>query len=270
MQAQHLVRKSIFYRLFEEILIPIASLWYQVEIINPENVYDGNTSCIYISRHTTHNWELLLGLFALNAYSKKVIRGLGHYLIYFLCPWYVLAGVVIGNRRNAEHLISKDEYLFIIPGGGEEMTYGSENVDNVYWESKSKKYKTGFAKLAYDSNIPVIPIHASGVKYMVWQPFIVLANALGITEMYDSVMQDTDSLVLYKWLYYVKMLFCVVFGSILVIPLPCKIKIYIGVPIYRCEESACQSPYQHDMNVIEFAKRCEAGLRTAIWIANAS
>lgn len=243
--------KNIIYLLFEKIIYNIILIYYPITIINKEKIYnDPDKSCIYISRHTTHNWELLIGLITLNKYSNKLVRGLGHYLIFILCPYYYFIGVLRGTKQNALNLITNKEYLFIIPGGGEEMTIGSENFKKTYWISKSKKYKTGFAKLAYDNNIPVIPIHPHNVEYMVFSPGIYLANKLYITKLYFNLMNNINNLFIYKILFYIKMMFTLVFGSYLVIPLPIHLNLVIGDHIYK----------ENNEDILSYTKRCEKEL----------
>lgn len=253
MQARQEIEASWAFHFYSMYIIKIMHLFYPIVVVNQQNVYNGDKSCIYISRHTTHNWELLLGLFAINQYSKKIIRGLGHYLVYIMCPWYMLCGVVIGTRKNAEQLIKNNEYLFIIPGGGEEMTFGSENARKVYWYSKSRKYKTGFAKLAYDNNIPIIPVHGANTEFMVFQPIIYIANLLYITKLYDWFMCSTNN-SLYKALFFIKMACIVICGSLLVIPIPKKIHMHIGEHIYKRDNE----------DLLTFTKRCEYELNNII------
>ena len=249
------IKNKYFYKFFINFIYPLLILFYPIKIINPENIYTcSNKSCIYISRHTLHNYELLLGLFILNKYSPKVIRGLGHYLIYIMCPWYLLLGIVIGTKNTANFLIKNKEYLFIIPGGGEEMTFGSENFYQTYWYSKSKKYKTGFAKLAYDNNLAIIPIHGKNVEYMVFMPFIYIANKIQLTKLYHYLMININNLFIYKILFYIKMVFTLIFGSILVIPIPINIELYIGNHIYK----------KNNETLIQFTKRCELELNVII------
>lgn len=84
------ISNGFFYNFFINYIYPFIILFYPINIINKDNIYKNlDKSCIYISRHTLHNYELLLGLFTLNKQSPKVIRGLGHYLIYIMCPWYL-------------------------------------------------------------------------------------------------------------------------------------------------------------------------------------
>jgi hypothetical protein len=243
--------KELFvYKLFLRFVYEFIAKFYNLKIINKHNIHNGDQSCIYISRHTTHNYELMLGLFSLNKFSKKPVRGLGHYLIYFLAPWYVLLGVVSGSRKNALELIRNEEYIFVIPGGGEEMSFGSESFYKCYWYSKSKKYKTGFAKLACDNNLPVIPIHGRNCEYMVFSPAIYVCNKLGLTKAYSNFMDNIENIVLYKVLFYIKMFFTAVFGSLLVIPVRTNIELIIGNKIIK----------EKNETLLEFTKRCEKSL----------
>jgi len=248
------IEESIFYKCFIYFIYPLITYFYPITIHNINNIHNKDKSCIYISRHTTHNYELLLGLFTINKYSSKTIRGLGHFLIYILCPWYLLLGIVVGSRENAEYLINNKEYLFIIPGGAEEMTYGSESFYKTNWMSKSKKYKTGFAKLAMKYDIPVIPIHGKNVEFMVFSPVIYIANKLKITKLFDKIHNKCSNITLYKILYYLKFVMTVIFGSILIIPIPTKIKLIIGNPITK----------KKDEDLIEYTKRCENELNRII------
>lgn len=251
MQTYIEVQNSIFYSFFINYLYHILVLFYPITIINKDNIYNNlDKSCIYISRHTTHNFELLLGLFTINKFSKKPIRGLGHYLIYILCPWYLLLGIKIGTRKTAELLIKNKEYLFIIPGGAEEMTFGSESFYKTYWYSKSKKYKTGFAQLAYDNNLPIIPIHGKNIEFMVFSPIIYITNKMQLTKLFNYLMNQINNATLYKLLFYIKMVCTMIFGSILVIPIPTKIYLIIGNHIYKKEKES----------LVNFTYRCEIEL----------
>ena len=127
------------------------------------------------------------------------------------------------------------------------MTFGSESFYQTYWYSKSKKYKTGFAKLAYNNNLVVIPIHGRNIEYMVFMPFIYIANKLQLTKLYHILMMNINNIFIYKILFYIKMVFTLIFGSILVIPIPINIELIIGNHIYKKENET----------LIEFTQRCE-------------
>lgn len=248
---QEVIRNSLLYKLYNNIIYElIIRYFYPITIENKENVYNGDISCIYISRHTTHNYELLLGLNTLNRSSKKLIRGLGHYFIYFFCPWYLFLGVLIGTKSIANELIKNNEYIFVIPGGAEEMTFSYENANKPIWESKSKKYKTGFARLAYENNLPVIPVHGKNVEYMVFSPVHYFANKIGITRLYNRMMEKTINMKMYKILYVLKMFFTALFCGILAFPVKKNISLKIGDHLYKRDGES----------LIEFTKRCEQEL----------
>jgi 1-acyl-sn-glycerol-3-phosphate acyltransferase len=83
MLTNNQIQDNYFYKYFINVIYPILILFYPIQIKNPENIYkEFDKSCIYISRHTSHNYDILLGLFTLNKNSPKIIRPLGHYLIY--------------------------------------------------------------------------------------------------------------------------------------------------------------------------------------------
>jgi hypothetical protein len=154
---------------------------------------------------------------------------------------------MVGTRKNANELIKNNENLFIIPGGACEMTLGSENFYKTYWYSKSKKYKTGFAKLAYENNLAIIPIHGKNIEYMVFSPIIYIANKIKLTKLYHNLMINIDNIFLYQILFYIKMIIALIFGCILVIPIPTKIELIIGNHIYKKENET----------LIEFTQKCE-------------
>ncbi len=248
------LKESIVYKLFINYIYQIITSFYKIRIKNKENIHNGDSSCIYISRHSLHNWELLIGLFTINKFSKKPVRGLGHYLIYIMAPYYVLLGVVVGNRKTAERLINGGEYLFIIPGGMEEMTFGKDNFYKTYWYSKSRKYKTGFAKLAVENNIPVVPIHGRNCEFMVFSPIAYLADKLNIQTTYSNIMENVKSDLAFKILFYIKAIFTFIFCGLLVIPVPTNIELIVGEKIEKRENETA----------LQFAKRCEIGLNVLL------
>lgn len=244
------LQRSFIYNLYINHIYEFITSFYNISIKNKENIHLGDTSCIYISRHTTHNWELLLGLFTINKISKKPVRGLGHYLIYLMAPYYLLLGIVVGNRQIANSLIKNGEYLFIIPGGMEEMTFGGDLFYKTYWLSKSKKYKTGFARLAIDNNIPVIPVHGRGCEFMVFSPVSYLASKLSIQKKYSNFMNSVKCDMLYTMMFYLKAIITFIFCGLFVIPMPANIELIIGDKIEKKEGE----------DILSFTKRCEHGL----------
>ncbi len=250
------IAKSIFFNFFYKYIYTFINLYHNYNVVNSENINkDYNKGCIYISRHSTHNYELLGGLFTLYKYSKKPVRGIGHYLIYILCPYYISLGVVIGTNGNVDNLLKHNEDVYILPGGAEEMTYGGKNALTCYWTTMSNRYRMGFAKLAIKHNVPIIPVASLEVKDIVWAPFIDLARLLYITEIYNWILFICfEYKKLYRILFYIKIFMSCLFGSILVIPKPKKINLRIGNHIY----------IQENESVFDFTKRCETELNNLV------
>jgi hypothetical protein len=67
-------------------------------------------------------------------------------------------------------------------------------------------------------------------------------------------MINIHNLAIYKILFYIKMIFTVICGSILVIPIPVNIELIIGNHIYKEENET----------LVEFTKRCEKELNIII------
>lgn len=130
------------------------------------------------------------------------------------------------------------------------MTFGSESFYKTYWYSKSKKYKTRFTQLAYDNNLPIIPIHGKNIEFMVFSPIIYITNKMKLTKLFNYLMNQINNVVLYKLLFYIKMICTMIFGSILVIPIPTTIYLIIGNHIYKKETES----------LVNFTYRCEIEL----------
>ncbi len=166
-------------------IYPFILNFYNVKIINKDKLInkDKNKPNIFISRHSTHNFDILIGLITLYRYNNKLVRGCGHFLVKYLYPHYINLGIFVGTKENAQYLLDNNEDIFIMPGGAEEMTIGSNNSNKLYWYSKSRKIKSGFAKLAIKNNINIIPICCKNVENMTFSPFVYIANKIYIIKL---------------------------------------------------------------------------------------
>ena len=142
------IKNSYFYMWLTFLYDNFWKLYFNIKLKNPENIPKHNKSVIYISRHSTHNYEVVPGSILLSKYHNKPIRGIGHYYVNILIPYAKYCGIVVGTKDNVNHLIDNNEIIFIFPGGQEELTIGSDNAYVVNWKSKSGNYRTGFAKIA--------------------------------------------------------------------------------------------------------------------------
>ena len=243
------IENNFIFKIFN-FLNNFITKFYNIKLKNIENIPQHNKSVIYISRHTTHNYDIFPGLFLFYDFYKKPIRGIGFHLIDFTLPHYKYCGVVIGNRNNVNKLIDNNEIIYIMPGGAEESTIGSENSYKLNWISKSGNYRTGFARIATERNIEIIPITGENTEEMVFSPIIFLANLFYITKLFDYLLKIPGIIGLV--FYYIKLIFSCIFGGLFVIPIPVSVTLHIGTPLKKNENES----------LLEFTKRCENELQS--------
>ena len=236
-------------------IYPLIELFYSIKIIGKDNL-NIDKQTIYIFKHTTHNYDLIPGLFTLYKVLKKPVRGLGHFLFYLLCPHYIKLGIVVGDRYIAEKLIENNESIAIIPGGAEEMTSSLTEPNRLNWISKSGNYKTGFAKLSMKYDIEIVPIAAKNTEYMVFSPILYFINKTNLITKFNTLMNNSGKY--YIILFYIKLFFTLIFASLLVIPIPVPLTFLIGKPLKK----------NKDETLIDYTKRCETSLQNLIYKAN--
>lgn len=243
------IAESFLFKFFYEVVYELLLLYHSYEIVNPQKLNKvHNRSCIYIGRHSTHNYELFGGIMTMYRYSNKLVRGIGHYLMYVMCPHFYVLGAVIGTNKNVEELLQHGEDIFINVGGAEELTFGGDMSHICHWETMSQRYRTGFARLSAKHCTPVIPVASGDIEGLVYAPFVIIARMFNIPVMYDRLMKLVYGYKkIYKILFIIKIWFSALFGLILVIPMPHHVRLHIGDPLF----------IRYDETVLEFAKRCE-------------
>ena len=136
-------------------LYPLIARFYNIDIIGCEYITNTSKPIIIISEHTSHNYDVVAGIFALYSKLNIPVRGLSHYYAKYLNPLYTSIGVVTGTRYNIETLSKNNELIALKPGGYEKMAYGSENAYKTKWISKTGNYRCSIARNAYKHGMPV-------------------------------------------------------------------------------------------------------------------
>jgi 1-acyl-sn-glycerol-3-phosphate acyltransferase len=131
-------------------------------------------------------------MLALEVYEKtgRVVRGLGDHNHFAVPVWRDLLarlGVVRGTRENCGRLFEAGEAVLVFPGGGREVFKRKGEKYTLVW-----KERVGFARLAIQYGVPVVPFASVGVEDMfevvldaddlLRSPVGQLLRALGITE----------------------------------------------------------------------------------------
>jgi 1-acyl-sn-glycerol-3-phosphate acyltransferase len=131
-------------------------------------------------------------MLGLEIYEKtgRAVRGLGDHNHFALPIWRDLLrriGAVRGTRENCARLLEAGEAVLVFPGGGREVMKHKGEKYRLVW-----KERVGFARLAIEYGVPIVPFASVGVEDMfeivvdaddvLASPLGSLLRALGITE----------------------------------------------------------------------------------------
>jgi 1-acyl-sn-glycerol-3-phosphate acyltransferase len=131
----------------------------------------------------------MLGIEILNG-TGRLVRGLGDHTHFALPIWRDALrrlGAVRGTRENCAELFVKGEAVLVFPGGGREVMKRKGERYRLIW-----KERIGFARLAIEHGVPIVPFASVGVDDMfeivvdaadiLRSPIGDLLRVLGITE----------------------------------------------------------------------------------------
>ena len=122
--------------------------------------------------HTVYG-VLDIPLLGLELYEKtgRLVRGLGDHVHFDLPLWRDLVhrfGGVRGTRENCAQLFERGEAVLLFPGGGREVMKHKNEKYKLIW-----KERIGFARLAIQYGVPIVPFASVGVEDM----FEIVADA---------------------------------------------------------------------------------------------
>jgi len=131
-------------------------------------------------------------MLGLEVYEKtgRVVRGLADHNHFALPIWrdlLVRVGAVRGTREGCARLFEAGEAVLVFPGGGREVMKHKHEQYQLVW-----KERIGFARLAIEHGVPIVPFASVGVEDMfevvfdaddlLASPAGALLRALRITE----------------------------------------------------------------------------------------
>lgn len=102
---------------------------------------------------------------AIISHTGRFPRGLAENAHYALPGWRDMltwGGAVRGTRDNCRALFAAGEMVLVYPGGGREVAKRKGEKYQLIW-----KERTGFARMAIESGVPIVPFSAIGVEEMV-------------------------------------------------------------------------------------------------------
>ena len=131
-------------------------------------------------------------MLGLEIYEKtgRMVRGLGDHIHFDTPLWRDVLeslGAVRGTRENCALLFEEGEAVLVFPGGGREVMKHKHEKYKLIW-----KERIGFARLAIEHGVPILPFASVGVEDMfeivadaddiLSSPAGDLLRALGVTE----------------------------------------------------------------------------------------
>lgn len=112
-------------------------------------------------------------MLGLEIYEKtgRMVRGLGDHIHFDTPLWRDVLkslGAVRGTRENCARLFEEGEAVLVFPGGGREVMKHKHEKYKLIW-----KERIGFARLAIEHRVPILPFASVGVEDM----FDIVADA---------------------------------------------------------------------------------------------
>ena len=105
-------------------------------------------------------------MLALEIFEKtgRAVRGLGDHNHFAMPVWRDVlqaVGTVRGTRDNCARLFEAGEAVLVFPGGGREVMKHKDEKYKLIW-----KERIGFARLAIEHQVPIVPFASVGVEDM--------------------------------------------------------------------------------------------------------
>ncbi len=173
----------------QRIAAPLRRLLSPVAIGMEHVPRDG--AVLLTGNHTVYGL-IDIPMLALELYDHtgRLVRGLGDHNHFALPIWRDVLhrlGAVRGTRENCAQLFARGEAVLVFPGGGREVMKHRHEKYKLIW-----KERVGFARLAIEHGVPIVPFASVGVEDMfeivadaddiLRSPVGELLRVLGVTE----------------------------------------------------------------------------------------
>ncbi|MBN1628521.1 MAG: acyltransferase family protein [Thermoleophilia bacterium] len=164
---------------------------------------------------------------------------------------WALAGAVDGTRENAARLLSREELVLTYPGGVREIMNGRFGHEHIEWSGR-----LGFARVAIEGGVPVIPVVSVGVN----NGFVFLTSGRRLGRLlFQRLLRLGPAYSEYRDPLAIGLVpLPLPFSTAVHLPLPCKVRYVVGEPIWpaaRASDSA---------GAAEFAAHVEEVMRALI------
>ena len=135
------------------------------------------------------------------------------------------AGALDGTRENAARLLEQDEIVLTYPGGVREIMESRFRREHIDWDGRQ-----GFARIALEAGVPVIPIAGIGVNS--GHIFLSSGRILGKLVFQKILRLGPDYADYRNPLTLGVLPVPLPFDLAVSLPLPCKLTYFVGGPVY--------------------------------------
>jgi len=186
---------------------------------------DRNQGCLFIARHSTHNGEILGTIVTIYHMTGVVLRSLIHRYLTPFFPYLRFIGALPGEPKSALSLLKSGFWVVVVPGGADEGMIGHENAYKVCWPKKRK----GFANIAVQAEVPIVPLFLANVDEMRWNPILSLWNLLGLGRLFSYILELNIPFIRPILVLLASTVWFIV--TFFQIPMPAKLTLYVGNPV---------------------------------------
>ncbi|XP_060133800.1 monoacylglycerol/Diacylglycerol O-acyltransferase-like isoform X4 [Zootoca vivipara] len=197
----------------------VGKIWFDYEVIGMEHLPKGPGVIVYYHAVTAIDYSFLVA--KLFKETQRQCYSVIDHAIYQLPGLKILfdtVGLKDFSKADCVEILKKGHLLGISPGGGREANFSNDY--SLMWGKR-----TGFARIALEAKVPIIPIFTQNV-----------------CEAYRNVGKTR----LTRWLYEkTRLLYLPIYG-----PFPVKMRTYIGEPI----------PYDPNITAAELAEKTKTAM----------
>ena len=221
--------------------------YHRAEIVDSERLPQSGGAVI-VSNHGRLDFDAFILIRLILRARGRLVRLMADHM-WFGLPWFgrifSIAGAVDGTRSNALALLEQGQLVLTYPGGVREIQgsrFGREHID---WEGRR-----GFARVAIDAAVPVIPVVGVGVNSGLI--FVSSGKLLG-KAVFQGVLRLGPAYAEYRDPLTIGILpLPLPFGVAINLPLPCKVTYFVGEPVYPPVQAQGRVPQQAEE---DFAQR---------------
>ena len=222
-----------------------------------ENKIPADGGVLLVSNHGRLDFDMFILIKLIFDSCGRFVRIMADH-IWFKLPVFrsifPLIGAVEGTRSNAVALLRSGQVVLTYPGGVPEIMASRFGREHISWSGR-----TGFARVAIEAQVPVVPIASIGVN----NGFIFLTSGKllgyllyrGLFRMGPSYHSYRDPLVIGV------LPIPLPFSTAVHFPLPCKVRYVVGDPI---RPTVGSERANDDVAVQEFADRIALALQQLV------